>query len=136
MQSLSRAAADGSSLGIAVGKIGSRLHFNELDAFALALDESERTGAPVVPLVELLARQVAHRNARGRLIRSELASTRATVSVLAMLPVLGVAMSAMFGGDSFRWLLHAGIGRICLVVGLALEMLGLLWIRVIVRRVI
>ncbi|WP_318208003.1 type II secretion system F family protein [Streptomyces sp. SJL17-1] len=73
-----------------------------------------------------------HREQRERL-RAELAGAWATVAVLAVLPLAGVALGAALGADPLRVLLHTPAGLGCLVVGGALEATGLWWAARIVR---
>ncbi|MFH9723804.1 type II secretion system F family protein [Streptomyces sp. NPDC017254] len=73
-----------------------------------------------------------HREQRERL-RAELAGAWATVAVLAVLPLAGVALGAALGADPLRVLLHTPAGLGCLVVGGALEAAGLWWAARIVR---
>ncbi|MFD7959894.1 type II secretion system F family protein [Streptomyces zaomyceticus] len=73
-----------------------------------------------------------HREQRERL-RAELAGAWATVAVLAVLPLAGVALGAALGADPLRVLLHTPAGLGCLLVGGALEAAGLWWAARIVR---
>ncbi|WP_328943968.1 type II secretion system F family protein [Streptomyces sp. NBC_00250] len=73
-----------------------------------------------------------HREQR-ELLRAELAGAWATVAVLAVLPLAGVALGAALGADPLRVLLHTPAGLGCLVVGGALEGAGLWWAARIVR---
>ncbi|MFE5973858.1 type II secretion system F family protein [Streptomyces sp. NPDC056460] len=73
-----------------------------------------------------------HREQRERL-RAELAGAWATVAVLAVLPLAGVALGAALGADPLRVLLHTPAGLGCLAVGGALEAAGLWWAARIVR---
>ncbi|WP_051034172.1 type II secretion system F family protein [Streptomyces sp. SS] len=73
-----------------------------------------------------------HREQRERL-RAELAGAWATVAVLALLPAAGLALGAALGADPLRVLLHTPAGLGCLVVGGALEAVGLWWAARIVR---
>ncbi|WSV44072.1 type II secretion system F family protein [Streptomyces sp. NBC_01077] len=73
-----------------------------------------------------------HREQRERL-RAELAGAWATVAVLAVLPLAGVALGAALGADPLWVLLHTPAGLGCLVVGGALEAAGLWWAARIVR---
>ncbi|MGW3308827.1 type II secretion system F family protein [Streptomyces sp. NPDC001073] len=68
-------------------------------------------------------------------LRAQLAGARATVVMLAGLPVLGLLLGAAMGADPLRVLLHSGAGLACLVVGGLLEGLGLWWAMRIVRGV-
>ncbi|MFE9737302.1 type II secretion system F family protein [Streptomyces sp. NPDC006477] len=73
-----------------------------------------------------------HREQRERL-RAELAGAWATVAVLALLPLAGIALGAALGAEPLRVLLHTPAGLGCLVVGGALEAVGLWWAGRIVR---
>ncbi|MER7947674.1 type II secretion system F family protein [Streptomyces sp. NPDC096079] len=73
-----------------------------------------------------------HREQRDRL-RAELAGAWATVTVLALLPVAGLALGAALGAEPLRVLLHTPAGLGCLAVGGALEAAGLWWAARIVR---
>lgn len=73
-----------------------------------------------------------HQEQRERL-RAELAGAWATVTVLAVLPVAGIALGAALGAEPLRVLLHTPAGVGCLAVGGALEAVGLGWAARIVR---
>ena len=63
-----------------------------------------------------------------------MASTKATVFVLAGLPIMGAGMGLMLGSDSMYWLLGSPAGRICLLLGLGLELAGWFWIKRLLNR--
>lgn len=65
--------------------------------------------------------------ARQRAAAVELAGIRATILLLATLPVFGFTLGLGLGADPLDTLLHRGIGRLCLAFGLALDLAGLLW---------
>jgi tight adherence protein B len=69
-----------------------------------------------------------------QLIATELASTKATVFVLAGLPIVGAGMGIMLGSDSMSWLLGSSAGRVCLTLGISLEVLGWIWIKRLLNR--
>lgn len=66
-------------------------------------------------------------------LRAQLAGARSTVVMLAGLPVLGLLLGAAMGAEPLHVLLHTGAGIGCLVVGGALEGLGMWWAMRIVR---
>ncbi|WP_187645478.1 type II secretion system F family protein [Streptomyces sp. TRM49041] len=66
-------------------------------------------------------------------LRAQLSGAWATVVLLALLPVAGLAMGAALGAEPLRVLLHTPAGLACLVVGGALEAAGLWWAGRIVR---
>ncbi|MFJ2173780.1 type II secretion system F family protein [Streptomyces sp. NPDC087851] len=66
-------------------------------------------------------------------LRAQLAGAWSTVVVLALLPVVGLAMGWALGADPLRVLLHTPAGLGCLAVGGLLEAVGLWWAARIVR---
>nr|WP_314224993.1 type II secretion system F family protein [Streptomyces sp. DSM 40713] len=67
-------------------------------------------------------------------LRAQLAGPRATVVMLAGLPVLGLVLGAALGADPLHVLLHTGAGLGCLLVGGVLEGVGMWWALRIVRH--
>ncbi|MFF6807432.1 type II secretion system F family protein [Streptomyces sp. NPDC012616] len=67
-------------------------------------------------------------------LRAQLAGPRATVVMLAGLPVLGLLLGAALGADPLHVLLHTGTGLGCLLVGGVLEGAGAWWALRIVRK--
>jgi tight adherence protein B len=51
-----------------------------------------------------------------------------------VLPVAGLLMAAGLGADPLRVLLSTPLGLVCLVLGLGLDGLGVLWTGRLVRR--
>ncbi|MDR1266525.1 MAG: hypothetical protein LBK42_13455 [Propionibacteriaceae bacterium] len=94
---------------------------------ARAWSLTERTGAP---LHGVLARSQANLRSQAELsdvIAQELASSRATSQLLAILPLLGLGLTAMVGGDPLGFLTGTVVGRVCFLAGVALICLGALW---------
>lgn len=101
------------------------------DAWAV----SDRHG---LALAELLGAARVDLAARMRIrARTEagLAGARATATVLAGLPVLGVGLGQLMGAAPLGILLAGGLGGVMLVVGTALVCAGLLWTDRIAARV-
>ncbi|MEU9094066.1 type II secretion system F family protein [Streptomyces sp. NPDC087901] len=67
-------------------------------------------------------------------LRAQLAGAWSTVTVLALLPVLGLGLGAALGADPLGVLLHSPAGLVCLVMGASLEAVGLVWATRIVRK--
>lgn len=70
-----------------------------------------------------------------REIRAQLAGPRATMRVLALLPVIGVGMGLLMGANPLAFLLGSVWGWLCLIVSAGLEVGGVLWVRAMVRRI-
>ncbi len=51
-----------------------------------------------------------------------------------MLPVVGLLLAAALGADPLSVLLHTSLGLVCLVTGVGLDALGVLWTSRLVRR--
>lgn len=66
-------------------------------------------------------------------LRAQLAGAWSTVALLALLPLVVLAMGWALGADPLRVLLHTPAGALCLVVGGLLEAAGLCWAGRIVR---
>ncbi|MFI6449467.1 type II secretion system F family protein [Kitasatospora sp. NPDC050543] len=67
-------------------------------------------------------------------IEGELAGSQATIAVLAALPAVGLLLGMALGARPIGILLHTPAGLACLVIGLALEGVGLAWTTRIIRR--
>ncbi|MCX4763878.1 type II secretion system F family protein [Streptomyces sp. NBC_01275] len=67
-------------------------------------------------------------------LRAQLAGPRSTAVMLAGLPILGLLLGAALGADPLHVLLHTGPGLGCLLVGGALEAVGMWWALRIVRN--
>lgn len=105
--------------GQAGGRAGAELAF--------AWRVAERTGCPLAEPVARLHASLRHEEALRREVQAQLAGPRATARLLAALPVLGVLLGIGLGADPLAFLLGAPAGRLCLVAGAALSVLGLLW---------
>ncbi|MFE7776549.1 type II secretion system F family protein [Streptomyces sp. NPDC057445] len=66
-------------------------------------------------------------------LRAQLAGAWSTVVVLALLPVVGLALGWALGAEPLRVLLHTPVGAGCLLAGGLLEAAGVCWAARIVR---
>jgi tight adherence protein B len=112
------------------------LNYNALSLARCAnlLDLSSQSGSSVNEALTQVADKLMNRRNQEQLIVTELASTKATVFVLAGLPIIGAGMGLMLGSDSISWLFGSAAGRVCLVLGLGLELVGWLWIKRLLNR--
>lgn len=94
----------------------------------------ERTGSRLSPAAQRVAKAVASENDLRSEIASELAVPRATGKLLAMLPVVGVGMGFLAGGDPVSFLTSTLPGRACLAAAVLLACAGLLWTELIASR--
>jgi tight adherence protein B len=85
------------------------------------------TGSGLVAAVDRLAEAQRAAAAQRRAVAVELAGPRATARLLALLPLVGLLMAAGLGAAPLQFLLWTLPGRLCLVLGVALEVMGLRW---------
>jgi len=100
-----------------------------LSKLAAAWQLSEECGAPLADLVTQVARDVRAIVELHRAAHVELTGARATGLVLAVLPLLGVALGAAMGAHPLRVLFHTPAGAVCAIGGLTFELAGLAWVR-------
>jgi tight adherence protein B len=66
-------------------------------------------------------------------LRVGVAEPRATAVVLALLPLAGLALGWLLGADPLSWLLTTAPGRLVLIAGVVLDLVGVAWAWRIVR---
>jgi tight adherence protein B len=92
---------------------------------------TETTGASLGPVVRHLADAVRAQTEHRRAVDAELAGVRASMRLLAVLPLVGLLLGAGLGADPAEFLLASTAGRWCLLAGLLAEVAGLRWCRAI-----
>ena len=105
-----------------------------LASCANLLELSSQSGSSINEALTQVADKLMTRRNQEQLIATELASTKATVYVLAGLPIMGAGMGLMLGSDSISWLLGSPAGRVCLALGIGLELVGWFWIKRLLNR--
>jgi tight adherence protein B len=105
-----------------------------LRELARAWQVGTRSGASLTGTLEQVADGLSADLALGAVVGSELAGPRATGKVMAVLPLLGVGMGYLLGGDPMRWLAEGVPGWTCLITGVAFACAGVLWIESLARR--
>lgn len=93
----------------------------------------ERSGSGLSVAVSRLVETLRAEERVRHEVAAELAGPRATGVLLAVLPAAGVLMGTALGAAPLRVLLDTPVGRLCLLAGLALEALGLVWTARIAR---
>lgn len=98
------------------------------DEVSIALAVAERTGAPLADLLDRVEER--HRYAARQAARAEAesAGARVTAVLLLVLPLGGLGLGQLIGVPAGRILLHTPFGAACVVVALALQLSGLLWV--------
>jgi tight adherence protein B len=88
---------------------------------------ANRHGLAIATLMRTAHRDVVEREQFESRVAAGMAGARATATVLAGLPVLGLVLGQLVGADPVRFLLSGGVGGGLLVVGASLACAGLLW---------
>ena len=98
-----------------------------LDRLAEAWALAERHGVPLADLLDAVRIDVDSRTRFAAEVDARLAGPRATATVLAGLPVLGLLLGQAIGADPMRVLANTAAGQTLLVVGTGLACAGVLW---------
>lgn len=104
-----------------------------LGRLAACWQVSTRTGAALSPVIGQLGDTLRAEEEQRQELRAQLAGPRATSVLLAILPAIGLAMGSGLSTRPLNFLFTSPAGLACLIAGVALELLGLLWTRRIVR---
>jgi tight adherence protein B len=97
---------------------------------------SQSSGAGLAAVLEQVSRSARAVESTRHLVRGELASAQATARMVAVLPLVSLAMSAGIGGRPWQFLFDTWPGLACLGVGCAVAFAGLVWIDRIASEVL
>ncbi|HVD81533.1 MAG TPA: hypothetical protein VNB87_13470 [Propionibacteriaceae bacterium] len=111
-----------------------RAGYRGLLELARAWQISVETGAPMSSTLDQVAASLSADQGLIQVVNSELAAARATSKVMAALPLCGIGIGYLLGGDPARWLLAGPAGWACLLAGVVLACAGVLWIEALARR--
>jgi tight adherence protein B len=93
-------------------------------------------GLSIATLMQTAQRDIVERERFSGKVNAGMASARATATVLAGLPLLGVGLGELIGAAPLSFLLSDGVGGWLLVIGVTLACAGLLWSDRITARVV
>ena len=105
-----------------------------LGDLARAWQVSVQTGAPMAGPLEQVAASLSADQSLRSVVDGELSAPRATGKVMAVLPGCGIGLGYLLGGDPIHWLLGGPLGWGCLLVGIVLACLGVLWIEALAQQ--
>ncbi|HWG23759.1 hypothetical protein [Actinospica sp.] len=98
-----------------------------LRALAACWYAADRHGIALADAVSGIEEGLRAEGARLRATEVELAGIRATILLLAALPIFGLALGLALGANPLDALLHNPIGQCSLLAGVGLDLVGLLW---------
>lgn len=98
-----------------------------LRELAAAWQVAERTGASMATTLASVAERLAAELTLRATVEAELSAPRATGRLLAALPLAGLGLGYLLGGDPVDFLTSSWFGQLCLAVGAALGCAGLVW---------
>lgn len=108
----------------------------QLTVVAAAWQVAHRSGSGLASAVGRAARSLGDERSTRRLVGGHLASARATARMLAVLPLIIMALGSGLGGDPVGFLVDTPLGLGCLTIGAALAHLGVLWLDRIAAKVL
>ena len=92
------------------------------------------SGSGLAGGVERLTDGLRAAEAQRQAVAAELAGPRATAGLLAVLPLGGIGLAAALGAHPVHVLLRTTPGGVCLLLGVALDVAGVLWTARLVSR--
>jgi tight adherence protein B len=95
---------------------------------------SERSGAPAAAVLDRVEQDLRSRQTQRREVAAALAGARSSGTLLAVLPALGIGLGAAMGARPLSVLLTEPRGQLALMIGVALEAVGVLWTARIVAK--
>lgn len=105
-----------------------------LGAVASAWEVTESAGGAIADVLERLGDVLDVERQNQAALDAALAAPRATMVLLAALPVFGLGLGQSLGARPLSVLLHRPLGWAMLAAGLALDSIGVAWTRLLVRR--
>ncbi|MBK8448006.1 MAG: type II secretion system F family protein [Micropruina sp.] len=117
----------GGDLAEALQRVGARPGCHGLNGLAGAWRIAEHTGASMTAFLDDLAGHLVAERDLGRSVDTELAAARLTGRLLALLPLVGITLGYVVGGDPMQFLISSTPGLACLAIGTALAVAGVVW---------
>lgn len=103
-------------------------------SLSAALHVCERTGAPAARVLQSLADALRELHEGHRARRSAFAGPRSTARILLVLPLAGLGLGMLLGGDPLHLLIATTSGRLLALAGAALTLGGWWWMRRMLQR--
>ena len=129
------AASSGGDVAMALRLDADRAGASALRSLAACWEVAEHSGAGLALAVSRLAEGVRAAQQSRAQLDAEVAAVRTSARMLAALPLFGLLIGHWIGAEPVAWLLGSWIGRLVLVAGVGLQLLGLAWLRRMVAGV-
>jgi tight adherence protein B len=97
------------------------------ERLAICWELAQKHGVAMAPLMRAAQRDIVERARFDAKVAAGMAGARATATVLAALPLAGVALGELIGAHPVRFLVGSEAGGWLLLVGAVLACCGLLW---------
>ncbi|MFI9720719.1 type II secretion system F family protein [Streptomyces sp. NPDC052396] len=130
---VSAAARFGGEVPAALRRAAGEPGAEGLNAMAACWQVAVEGGAGLAAGLERVGAALSAERDQREELAAQLAGTRSTAVMLALLPALALLMGSALGADPLRVLLHTPAGLGCLALGGLLECAGVLWTRRIVQ---
>ncbi|GAA1491328.1 type II secretion system F family protein [Brachybacterium sacelli] len=105
-----------------------------ISSLGAALTVCERTGAPTAGMLQGLADALRDLHDASLARRTAFAGPRSTARILLVLPLAGLGLGMLLGGDPLRLLLTSPGGNLLGVLGLVLTAAGWWWMRRLIHQ--
>jgi tight adherence protein B len=128
---VARAAELGADIPTAMRALADLPGAGQVRVMAAAWQVAHRSGAGLASALDLAAATLRDEKATASVVATEVASARATASILALLPVGVLVLGSGVGGSPWSFLFDSAPGVVCLAIGIGLAHAGLAWLDVI-----
>ncbi|WP_375497680.1 type II secretion system F family protein [uncultured Jatrophihabitans sp.] len=105
-----------------------------LRAVGVAWRLGQDTGSALGAVLDRVADDLTAADTQRRAVTVALAGPRASAALVALLPVLGLGLGTAMGASPVGILSGSSAGRLLCLVGVVLDVSGVLWIRTVLRR--
>ncbi len=99
-----------------------------LRVLAASWEVAAHSGAALAAVLDRMAAGLRSDDEARCEVTAALAPPRATAKMLAVLPAFGILLGTSMGARPVDFLLHSAAGWVCLALGTALTIAGLLWV--------